>query len=93
MKMSRGRTEILCVRSGALKYQWGKGEGIKSVYRSRKHGTLDKSNKNQLLHLCDNRANPVIWDPSFVFPYFPGGNFPSNHACRANQPIEKQDSG
>ena len=43
-------------------------EGVKSGYRSKKHGTLVKHRKNQLLRLqvYDNWASLVIGDPSIV---------------------------
>ena len=97
-----GGAEILRVCLGALKNRWVQGEGVKSGCRTkdwlheddslcRDPGTLVNRIKNQL---CDYMTTeparlagiPVLWCRD------PGGNFPSNHACPANEPSEKQDS-
>ena len=81
-----------CLSEAILKNQWGQREGVKSGYRTkglitltglcRDPGTLVKRNKNQLCDYITTKPVRLAGIPVFLAG-MPGGNFPSNHACRA----------
>ena len=86
MKMLRwglgvGGAEILSMCSGALKNRWAQGEGVKTGYRTK--GLIAWAGLARFAEipaLYDNRAN---LGSQYCDAGIPGGDFPSNHACRA----------
>ena len=81
--------------SGALKNQWGRGEGVNSGYRTKGLITwarLARFAEIPAPWLSATKINfAILWQPSQPGQLGPdycdagisGGNFPSNHACRA----------